>query len=135
LGVLNLKFDDLFAVARGKSAPISQIFIQLIQILLLFDLLIQHVLSLCLFFLQALHHICGSFLCELQRILNFLNLFSLSIELASLLLSLCHSAALNLRINVTVIFVDFALLSEDVSDLVDSHLLQAIEILDATLSN
>ena len=135
MGVLNLKFDDLFAVARGKSAPISQIFIQLIQILLLFDLLIQHVLCLCLFFLQSLHHICGGFLGELQRILNFLNLFSLSIELASLLLSLCHAPALNLRINVGVLLVNFALLSKNVSDLVDCHLLQAIEILDATLSN
>jgi len=88
LRISYLELDDLFAVSVCKQGSFLQILPHLVELLLLLYLLIEHVLSFGLFFLQSLHDIVGSLLLNLKGVLDLLDLLALCINLLRSLLLL-----------------------------------------------
>jgi hypothetical protein len=79
--MFDLELNNLFSVSGGKGFVFIQIFSGSSENVLLFDLLIKHVLGLGFFILKFGHGSLGSFVLELERVLDLLDLLSFSIEL------------------------------------------------------
>ena len=111
-------------MACSKSTGIIKVLSQLHQILLKLDLLIEHVLGLVLLLTKTCHYISGKLLLELERVLDLLYLFLLSLELLGLLFLLGHSTAFNASQYISILLIELLLVSESLLDLSKSHLLQ-----------
>lgn len=132
---LDLQLNNLLAVLGSHRAAVSQVFINLVEDLLLLDFLIEHVFCLGLLILQAIHCVVGRLLVLLEGVLDLLDHLTLGIDLLKLEVGLCQALPLDFLINVGVFFIDSALLGQDIFDLRECQVLQTLQVFYSRFSN
>lgn len=132
---LDLQLNNLLAVLGSHRAAVSQVFIDLVEDLLLLDFLIEHVFCLGLLVLQAIHCVVGRLLVLLEGVLDLLDHLTLGIDLLKLEVGLCQALPLDFLINVGVFFIDSALLGQDIFDLRECQVLQTLQVFYSRFSN
>mmetsp|Transcript_11521 Transcript_11521/g.15557 ORF Transcript_11521/g.15557 Transcript_11521/m.15557 type:complete len:236 (-) Transcript_11521:590-1297(-) len=99
------------------------------------DLQIEHVLAFDFFLAELLEHNVGLVALVLQLVVQLHLHLSLGLEILSLLISFSNTTALNLKLNFEVLFVDSALLSQNLFDLRLRHLLLVLKVFNARHGN
>ena len=123
--------NDVLSVGRPLGFHLLGAVLDVVQALLSRDLQIQHVLTLLLLFFELFEHDFGLVSCRLDRMFqSHLHLLLGFGEFGSLI-SLSDTTSLNLILQLKVLFVSPALLSEDVLNLRVAHRFLVLKILDA----
>ena len=132
---LNLKLNNFLTILSGEGTAVGEVFVDLVEDLLLLDFLVEHVFSLGLLILKTVHGVVSVFLVVLEAVLDLLDHLALSVDLLKLQVSLSKALALHFLIDVSVFLVHLAFLGQDVFNLRQSKVLQSLQVLYPTLSN
>ena len=106
-----VNIDISIAESRIKDLEVLR------ELLLLFNLLIEHVLGFGLFFLKPLHEVAGYLPLELERVGDLLQLLALGVELLGLLLLLGDALTCNLYLDLLIVLLNCSLFGDDVLQL------------------
>ena len=130
---LDLQRDQLQTVVSALLSNQVGVLSQRLHVLLKLNLGVQLLASQALLDFEFLVHSVNLFVLELQVQFQLRDLFPLSFELLSLLVSLGHATALKPVLHLDDLLVNFALFAQNLIDLVQLDLLLALEFFDLGL--
>ena len=135
LGELLLLLDNVLLIANAFAVHLLRILLFDLLLLLHVNLLVQHLLALLLLDFELLEHNFSVISLILKSMLKLHCHLSLSLEMLGLLIGLSDASTLDLVLQLEVLLVHSALLSQRLFDLSLRHLLLILQILDAGLCN
>lgn len=130
---LDLERDELEPVVRAFLCDSVGVLGQRLHVLLELDLGVELLAGKTLLDLELLVHVVDRFVLELEVQLQLRDLFALGLKLNPFLIGFRHAPALESVLHLQVLLVDFALVAQDLIDLVLLHLLLALQLLDLGL--
>lgn len=126
---LDFGLDQLLSVCSPSALHLFRVWLgEVLESLLGGDFQVQHVLALLFLLLELLTHDLGVLLHDLEVVLELLGHLAFSFEQLGLLIGFSDATALDLVLELCVLFRDLPALSQDLLQLHFAHLLLRFQI-------
>ena len=121
--------DDVFSVDSAAGLHLLGVLFLDLEVLLHVDLQVEHLLALLLLDLELLKHDLGMVTLVLERMGQLHRHLSFRLEVLGFRISLGDAAALDLVLELEILLINTALLSQRLLDLSLGHLLLVLQVL------